>query len=143
MRLVVDASVVVPCFVPERYSVSARSWLDAASVLLAPEFLTLECANALWKKQRRGEITLGDADEALKQVLSGFIDLRSSATVARSAFRLGTELDHPVYDCAYLALAQSEGAELLTADRELVQLSVANGRNLVAHWVGDPVPRVH
>ena len=112
-------------------------------LLLAPEFLTLECANALWKKQRRGDITVSDAGEALEQVLGGFIELRSSAMVARTAFRLGSDLNHPVYGCAYLALAEVEGAELLTADRELVRLSLADGRNLVAHWVGDPVPRVH
>jgi predicted nucleic acid-binding protein len=143
VRLVVDASVVIPCFVPERWSVPARTWLDTATELLAPEFLTLECANALWKKQRRGEIAAGDAIEALEQVLGGFIELRSTAMLARAAFRLGCDLNHPVYDCAYLALAEVEGAELLTADRDLVRLSLTDGRNLVAHWVGDPIPRVH
>jgi predicted nucleic acid-binding protein len=52
VRLVVDASVVVPCFVPERFSAAARGWIVAADVLLAPELLSLECANALWKKAR-------------------------------------------------------------------------------------------
>jgi predicted nucleic acid-binding protein len=57
VRLVVDASVVVPCFVPERFSEAARGWLDAADVLLAPDLLSLECANALWKQTRLGELT--------------------------------------------------------------------------------------
>ena len=142
MRLVVDASVVIPCFVPERFSVAARSWVDAADLLLAPELLALECANALWKKVRRREITLSDASVALEQVLGGFIELRPSATLSRAAFRLAADLDHPVYDCAYLALADAEGVEFLTADRRLVQLSLAAGR-IVAHWVGDTVPRIH
>jgi hypothetical protein len=30
----------------------ARGWVVAADVLLAPELLALECANALWKKAR-------------------------------------------------------------------------------------------
>jgi predicted nucleic acid-binding protein len=143
VRLVVDASVVIPCFVPERFSAAARSWLDAADLLLAPELLALECANALWKKLRRGEITPGDAGDALEQVLGGLIELRPAAILARAAFRLASDLAHPVYDCTYVALADAENAELLTADRELVRLTVAGGRNVIAHWVGDPIPRLH
>jgi predicted nucleic acid-binding protein len=86
VRLVVDASVIVPCFVPERFSAAARSWLDAADLLLAPELLALECANALWKKVRRGEITLNDATIALEKVLGGLIELHPSATLAQAAF---------------------------------------------------------
>jgi predicted nucleic acid-binding protein len=43
--------------VPERFSEAARGWLDAADVLLAPDLLSLECANALWKPTRLGELT--------------------------------------------------------------------------------------
>jgi class 3 adenylate cyclase len=53
---VVGASVVVPCCVPERFSAAARAWLDTADTLLAPELLSLECANALWKKVRRHDL---------------------------------------------------------------------------------------
>ena len=71
MRLVVGASVVVPCFVPGRFSAAARSWLDAADLLLAPEFLALECGNALWKKARRSEITVSDAMAASTRFWAG------------------------------------------------------------------------
>jgi predicted nucleic acid-binding protein len=143
VRLVVDASVVIPCFVPERFSTAARAWLDAADTLLAPDFLSLECANALWKKVRRKEITLSDASGALEQVVGGFIELRSSLALARGALRLGCDLGHPVYDCAYVALAEAEEAEFLTADRELVRLLLASGSSLRAHWIGHTIPRVH
>ena len=33
---------------------------------------------------------------------------------------LARELDHPVYDCFYLALAEREGVQLLTADARLI-----------------------
>jgi len=36
------------------------------------------------------------------------------------AFALAHELDHPVYDCVYLALAEVEDARLVTADRRLL-----------------------
>ena len=143
MKLVVDASVVIPCFVPERFSAAARAWLDAADTLLAPEFLSLECADALWKKVRRQEISPSDASGALEQVLGGFIELCSSSALARRAFRLGSDLDHPVYDCAYVALAEAEEAEFLTADRELVRRLLASGSSLRAHWIGHTIPRIH
>jgi predicted nucleic acid-binding protein len=92
---------------------------------------------------RRKEITLSDASGALEQVVGGFIELRSSLALARGALRLGCDLGHPVYDCAYVALAEAEEAEFLTADRELVRLLLASGSSLRAHWIGHTIPRVH
>jgi predicted nucleic acid-binding protein len=56
---------------PERFSEAARGWLDAADMLLAPDLLSLECANALWKKTRLGELTLCHARSALERIVSG------------------------------------------------------------------------
>ena len=39
------------------------------------------------------------------------------------ALALASHLDHPVYDCLYLALARREAALLLTADQRLLQLA--------------------
>ncbi len=39
------------------------------------------------------------------------------------ALALACHLDHPVYDCLYLALARCEAALLLTADQPLLQLA--------------------
>ena len=39
------------------------------------------------------------------------------------ALALACHLDHPVYDCLYLALARREAALLLTADQRLLQLA--------------------
>lgn len=142
MRLVVDASVVIPCFVPERFSEAARGWVVAADVLLAPDLLSLECANALWKKARRGELALHDARSALERIVGGFIELRSSTAVACMALDLGAELDHPVCDCVYMALAEAESAAFLTADRKLVDLVLAARPSLRVHWVAQEIPKV-
>ena len=100
---------------PERFSDVAATWLEIADQLLAPDFLALECANVLWKKARRGQIT-ESVGEALADIVSGVIELRPSTPLSRR-LPLGRELDHPVYDCIYLALAEVEDAELVTADR--------------------------
>jgi predicted nucleic acid-binding protein len=39
------------------------------------------------------------------------------------ALALACHLDHPVYDCLYLALARREAAQLLTADQRLEKLA--------------------
>ena len=39
------------------------------------------------------------------------------------ALALACHLDHPVYDCLYLALARREAAVLLTADQKLIALA--------------------
>ena len=39
------------------------------------------------------------------------------------ALALACHLDHPVYDCLYLALARRVAALLLTADQRLLQLA--------------------
>jgi len=38
-----------------------------------------------------------------------------------SATRLAIELDHPAYDCLYLALAVENGCRFVTADERLVK----------------------
>jgi predicted nucleic acid-binding protein len=142
VRLVVDASVVIPCFVPERFSEAARGWVVAADALLAPELLSFECANALWKKARVGELTVQDARSALERIVGGFIELRASTSLASTALDLGMELNHPIYDCAYVALAEAENAAFLTADRKLVDLVLANRRSLRAYWIAQEIPKV-
>ncbi len=39
------------------------------------------------------------------------------------ALAMACHLNHPVYDCLYLALARREAATLLTADRRLQSLA--------------------
>jgi predicted nucleic acid-binding protein len=45
--------------------------------------------------------------------------LRPTASLAPRALELALNLDHPVYDCFYLALAEAETAQMVTADRHL------------------------
>ena len=47
------------------------------------------------------------------------LEFRPTAPLASRAIELALELDHPVYDCFYLALAEAEKTELVTADLRL------------------------
>jgi predicted nucleic acid-binding protein len=120
MTVVVDASVAVKWVIPEVLSDRADAIREQADHLLAPDLLLPEAANALWKKLIRREITAREAARALDLLMASGLDLRPSAPLLGRALGLARRLRRPVNDCVYLALAQREGATLVTADRRLL-----------------------
>jgi predicted nucleic acid-binding protein len=131
MTIVVDASVAVKWVIPEVLSDQAESLRGPADRLLAPDLLLPEAANALWKKLTRREITAREAAQAIDLLIESGLDLRPSAPLLGRALALARRLRHPVYDCIYVALAQAEGATLITADQRLLA-RVARARTRVA-----------
>jgi len=115
---VVDASVAVKWLVAEAFSEQAAALLDGDLTLAAPELIFAEAGNALWAMCRRGDITGADLAEAVDVLRTAplAIPLPTKA-LAASAARLAVDLDHPVYDCFYLALAISQQYPVVTADR--------------------------
>ncbi|MXX89429.1 MAG: type II toxin-antitoxin system VapC family toxin [Boseongicola sp. SB0665_bin_10] len=120
MRFVVDASVTIKLLVDELGSNAARELAASTRELHAPRLMASEVANALWRKARQGQIERADAGAAM--ALLPYMPLRwnDDETVSADAIRLALALDHPVYDCMYLALALRIGATMVTADRRFV-----------------------
>lgn len=112
---VVDASVAIKWVVDEVDSSAAISLADHD--LIAPDLLLIECANALWAKARRGELAPLEVEERTAALASSPIELVSQADLLADALRLALHLEHPVYDCLYLALAKRRGISVVTADR--------------------------
>lgn len=115
MTLVIDASVALKWVLAEPGQDAADALLDQD--LIAPSLWLLEAANALWRRNLRGELSAGEAEERLSELFNAPVtsipiedDLTMAATLAQ---RLG----HPVYDCLYLALAIREQTQVVTADR--------------------------
>jgi predicted nucleic acid-binding protein len=82
----------------------------------APDLLIAECANALWKKVRRSELTAQEASLAARLLQRADIELEPMRDLIEPATQLAVALDHPAYDCLYLALAQANESEFVTAD---------------------------
>jgi len=61
MMLVVDASIAIKWVVAEDGSDVAVGLRRPTTAFLAPDLLTIECANILWKKARRAELTPEEA----------------------------------------------------------------------------------
>ena len=120
MKLSVDASVAVKWFVSEPLSGNARLLLAHRLDLYAPDMLLAEFANVICKKVRRREL---QASPRYIDALSSFsanITLRPVGDLIERAMQISLEIEHPVYDCLYLACAQETESKLVTADRKLV-----------------------
>lgn len=114
---VVDASVVVKWLVSEEFSEEAAGILTGEATLVAPALVFAEATNALWVLRRRGDIGVDDMTDAVHALQSTPIATPvSMIELAPAAARLAIDLDHPAYDCFYLALAILTQYPLVTAD---------------------------
>ena len=148
MRITVDASIVIKWFVVEPLSRESRLLLARHLELQAPDLLLPEFANTIWKKVRRREIA--DPEPFLNELrsLSELIALYPSEVLIERASDLAFEMDHPVYDCLYLACAEVSSTPFVTADKRLVAradesqlgLEVRNiGAPATARWIKDAI----
>ncbi len=137
MSLVVDASVAVKWYVEEDLSDEAVAILDRGERLFAPDLIVAEVANIAWKKAVRGEIGPDQAREIAGGIGRGVPVLCSSAELAGRALALALTLDHPVYDCLYLACAERVDGLLVTADRRLRDAARASGLGVRVGLLGD------
>jgi predicted nucleic acid-binding protein len=120
---VLDASAALRLITHDPAAERFALALGQAALVLAPELMLTEVANALWKLQRAG--SLRDIDPQL--LLADSRDLVDQIEPDRElqveALALACHFNHPVYDCLYLALARREGAIVLSADQRLLTLA--------------------
>ncbi|HET9226131.1 MAG TPA: type II toxin-antitoxin system VapC family toxin [Thermoanaerobaculia bacterium] len=117
--VVVDASVALKWVVEEEGSREAVAL--AHGKLAAPTLFLAESANALWAKARRGELAPAEVVERIEALHNAPVELVPLETLLGDAVRLALELEHPVYDCFYLALAAQRGGVVVTADRRFME----------------------
>ena len=117
--LVIDASVAVKWVIDEVGTTEALALRGRA--LAAPDLLIAECANILWKKVRRNELSEQEAVFAAGLLARADIELMAMRPYLGAAVRIAVALDHPAYDCIYIALAEAEGLRFVTADMSLLR----------------------
>ena len=119
--LVVDACVGVKWVVDEIGSEMAIR-LIAGRRLLVPGLFWVETANALSAKVRRSEMTRAQARDAWHDLGQAPVLTRpATAKSLTPALGLAQDLDHPIYDCVYLAHALLENCLVITADRRFAE----------------------
>jgi predicted nucleic acid-binding protein len=119
MSLIVDASIAVKWLADEPKSAEARALAAESEALIAPELIISEVGNALWKKYRKRLVTRAQAIAGVQWLSLVVAQLQPNGSLAVRAVELALDLNHPIYDCFYLALALDENATLVTADARM------------------------
>jgi predicted nucleic acid-binding protein len=91
----------------------------------------------LWKKVRRGELTLDEA----RLIWGGLEQQPISAFQSRLVLDLASEVafdtNRTVYDSCYLALAMLIGCQLVTADQKLFNALQGGSYATHVYWVAN------
>lgn len=113
MRLILGDPAAAPLAQP----------LREAALVLAPELMLTEVANTLWKLQRAQQLADLDPQQLLADARDLVDRVEPDRHLQAEALALACHLNHPVYDCLYLALARREAASLISADQRLLRLA--------------------
>jgi predicted nucleic acid-binding protein len=122
VTFVFDASVAVKWFVEEALHEEAVFMLDNVPIVRAPDFIVVEVGNVAWKKHTRGELTIDQARDIVFDVRAYIPVLYASIDLVERALDISLTLNHPVYDCLYLACAETTDSILITADDRLLRV---------------------
>jgi predicted nucleic acid-binding protein len=124
MKYVLDSSVAFKWVVPEIDTPKAVKVRDefrsGVHELISPDVFPPELAHALTRAERQGRIPLADAVTRLIDVLTTCPILIPSLPLLLRATTISSSTRVGVYDCLYVALAEREGCELVTADTRLL-----------------------
>lgn len=123
MTFVIDANVGLKWFIEEPRSQEARKILEQGHTFIAPDIFIPEICNVVWKKVKIQDIFMEQGLAIVNNVPKVLDYLVPSSEVAKRAFDLAVQFNHPVYDCLYLALAERESSILFTDDRKLVKVA--------------------
>jgi predicted nucleic acid-binding protein len=86
--------------------------------LIAPDCFPVEAAHALTRAERRKIIA--DASQFWAEIMADSPLLFPSLPLAHRALTISRQARIGFYDCLYVALAEREGCEMITADTKLL-----------------------
>lgn len=125
MKYVIDTSVGFKWAVREIDSDKAIRLRDdfnnAIHELLAPDLFQTEIANALAAAERSGRISPAEAALFFFDVLNNSPVLQPAILLLPRAIDMCLKTKQSVYDCLYVALAEKETCDFITADDKLVR----------------------
>jgi predicted nucleic acid-binding protein len=125
MKYVIDTSVDIKTYVQEQDSAKAvrlrNEYHQGLHQLIAPDIFPTEMCNVLMILERSGKIKPGEAHLFFRQYLNEVPPLVAAVPLLPRALEIAKQFRQTVYDCLYIALAEREGCELVTADDKLVK----------------------
>jgi predicted nucleic acid-binding protein len=125
MKYVLDSSVGFKWVVPEAHSDKALRLRDdfrnGVHELLAPDVFPIELGHALTRAERQGRVTPAHGWALWLAVMADSPRLFPSTPLMPKAYEISSRMRVGIYDCLYVALAEQEKGELVTADEKLVK----------------------
>lgn len=116
---VCDASVLFKLLVVEDDSHVVDS-LIRSTRLFVPDFAFIEVGNALWARIHSAQIEYGEAKPLIGHLRNLGLETRQADRFVDRALEIASLIDHPIYDCIYLAMAEDYDVPLVTADKRFV-----------------------
>ena len=114
-----DASVAVQWVAVESGREAALDLLERSD-LVAPDLLLVEVANVLRRKASAGDLSSGQEQGALAEIVKALRLERVGKELVERALTHARVMNHPVYDCVYIALTEQLGASFATFDGRLI-----------------------
>jgi predicted nucleic acid-binding protein len=125
MKYVLDSNVALKWVLPEKDDDKAirirDGFMQGIHELHSPDVFPIEVAHSLAKAERRGDIQQGEGARKMADLFSYMPNLHAYLVLLPKAFAIASQFRIGVYDCLYVALAEAEGCELVTADERLVR----------------------
>ena len=125
MKYVFDSSVALKTVLTEIDSDKAVRLVDEFRAhlheLIAPEVFHIEVAHSLTRAERQQKITPPQGWVGWKSIMADCPLLVRSLPLMPRAFEISSAMRIGVYDCLYVALAELEQCEFVTADEKLIK----------------------
>jgi predicted nucleic acid-binding protein len=122
--IIVDASVAVKWVVSETGSAEAAALLKQR--LGAPALWLSEASNALWAKVMRRQLSPDEARGQAADLADAPVTPLALPALLAAAMSMALELEHPIYDCFYLAAATQKDTYVITADRRFFEKAASH-----------------
>src|SRR6516225_67688 len=125
MRYVLDSSVAVEWVLKEILTDKALLLRDDFKYqiheLLSPDVFPIEVSHALTKAERKKVITPPQGGTLWMDIMKTCPLLSASIPLVPRAYQIASKAKIGIYDCLYVALAELEKCELVTADDKLIK----------------------
>ena len=104
--------------------------------------MAFEVSNALHRPVLRGELNVGDSIRMITRLRASRLELHQPPDLHGRALQLASQLKQDAaYDAHYLALAESVGCDLWTADERFYRAARSSDDNV--RWIGEFVSLTH
>jgi len=142
-RVCVDANLALKLVLVEKDSSKAHhlwdTWIDADIEVVAPPLLAFEGTSVICNKMHRGAVPLEEAELMFRAFHLLGVRLLYPDGLHEKAWELAKRFNRPqAYDSHYLALEETLGLELWTADDRLY--NVVKPELSWVKWLGDYSP---